>query len=87
MRPDSRRALPPRLGLHYAARITTHWPGELNTHRPVHLPESRTAIGLAAPANAAPKEGLLAPLCWEGQDDVSHLLSTTCAKCRVSLPV
>lgn len=85
MGPDSRKMLSPSLGLHYAARITTHWPRGLTTLRPVPLPESRTAIHSAAPANAAQKEGLLAPLCGKPLDDVSHLLSSTCAKDCVSI--
>lgn len=85
MGPDSRKMLSPSLGMHYAARITTHWPRGLTTLRPVPLPESRTAIHSAAPANAAQKEGLLAPLCGKPLDDVSHLLSSTCAKDCVSI--
>lgn len=64
----------------YAARITAHWPREHNTHRPVPLPEPRTAIPSAAPANPAQKEGLLALLCWEG-----HFLSPACAKHHASV--
>lgn len=46
---------------------------------------ARSATQSAAPANAAPKKGLLALLCWEGLDDVSRLLSPTCAKHHVSV--